>query len=190
VITVDAVTGPAIEAWLGALAELRIAVFREYPYLYAGSHEYERGYLARYAAEPANLVVIARDGGRVVGAATAMPLAAAEPEVASALAGFADTFYFGESVLERGYRGRGIGHRFFDLREAHARSAGATTAAFCAVERPDDHPRRPPGYVPHDAFWTKRGYVRHPELVATFTWRDLDDGEDTAKPMTFWTRSL
>ncbi|MEO8700863.1 MAG: GNAT family N-acetyltransferase [Kofleriaceae bacterium] len=190
VISVEAVTGRAIERWLGALAELRIGVFREYPYLYAGTHDYERSYLARYAASPQHFIVLARDGDRVVGAATAMPLAASEPEVIAALAGFADTFYFGESVLERGYRGRGIGHRFFDAREAHARSCGATTLAFCAVDRPADHPRRPPDYVSHDAFWTRRGYARRPDLTATFTWRDLDDVDETAKPMTFWISSL
>ncbi|WP_394701474.1 GNAT family N-acetyltransferase [uncultured Roseibium sp.] len=70
----------------------------------------------------------------------------------------AEVFYFAESVLDPDYRGRGIGHRFFDEREAHARSLGCSTAAFCAVIRPDDHPMRPEDYSPLDPFWTKRGY--------------------------------
>ena len=37
--------GPELEPHLDALGTLRIAVFREYPYLYDGSLEYEREYL-------------------------------------------------------------------------------------------------------------------------------------------------
>jgi hypothetical protein len=37
-----------------------------------------------------------------------------------------------------------------------------------------------------DKFWDKRGYVKHPELKTTYLWKDLDDTEETEKPMTFW----
>ena len=37
-------------------------------------------------------------------------------------------FYFGESVLLPEYRGQGVGHAFFDHREAQARGVGATAA--------------------------------------------------------------
>jgi predicted amidohydrolase len=55
--------------------------------------------------------------------------------------------YFGESVLARKYRGQGIGVRFFEGREAHARATGFAVAAFCAVARPEEHPMRPKDYV-------------------------------------------
>jgi hypothetical protein len=59
-----------------------------------------------------------------------------------------------------------------------------------AVERPDDHPRRPPDHVPLDAFWQRRGYTKHPELLATYRWKDLDEPRETPKPMTFWLKRL
>lgn len=192
-VTLEPVTGAAIAPHLDAVAALRIAVFREFPYLYEGTLDYERRYLARYASSPDHLVVLARDGDRVIGASTAMPLTAAEDGVEPTLARAypdARVCYFGESVLDPAYRGRGLGGGFFDHRERHARARGFTVAAFCAVVRPADHPRRPPGYTPHDAFWTKRGYQRRPELVTTFSWRDLDDVDETAKPMVFWTKEL
>jgi GNAT superfamily N-acetyltransferase len=96
-------------------------------------------------------------------------------------------FYCGESVLDKRYRGLGIGVRFFEQREAHAADLGGFKhITFCCVERPLDHPRRPADYVPLDAFWNKRGYVKHPELHTTYSWKDLDDATETAKPMTFW----
>ena len=188
-LVVERVEGAAIERHLPALAELRIAVFREYPYLYAGSLEYERGYLAHYAASPDAVVVLARDGERVVGAATAMPLLVHSDDVVPPLraAGYdpARVFYFGESVLDAAYRGRGIGHTFFVEREAHARAHGFTTAAFCAVERPDHRLDRPV-----HALWAKHGFVRRPDITTTFSWRDLDDAEESAKLMVFWTKEL
>ena len=39
------VHGPELEPFIDGLGRLRIAVFREYPYLYDGSLDYEREYL-------------------------------------------------------------------------------------------------------------------------------------------------
>ncbi|MBL8621279.1 MAG: GNAT family N-acetyltransferase [Myxococcales bacterium] len=191
---VEAITGAAVGEYLAALAVLRIEVFREWPYLYDGDVAYEERYLAPYAATPDALVAIAWAGDELVGAATALPLAAHSDEVVPPLvaAGYdpATVYYFGESVLRRDFRGRGLGHRFFDEREAFARARGYRTAAFCAVDRPADHPRRPADYVPLDRFWGKRGFVRRPDIVGQFAWKDLDAEAETAKPMVFWTKAL
>jgi GNAT superfamily N-acetyltransferase len=185
--------GEAIRALLPELARLRLAVFREYPYLYEGTPEYEQHYLASYF-HAASCLVIARAGERVVGASTATPLLSHHDEVASPLlrAGFdpALVYYFGESVLLPEFRGRGIGHDFFDHREAAAREHGFSLTAFCAVERPQPDPRRPQHYLGHERFWTKRGYQRRPELVARLAWRDLGDRFETEKPMVFWIKEL
>ena len=100
-------------------------------------------------------------------------------------------FYFGESVLLPGYRGQGIGVAFFDHREAHARAQGQFThCCFCAVERPADHPLRPTGYQPLDDFWHNRGYRKVPALATTYRWKDIDQSQETDKPMTFWLRQI
>jgi GNAT superfamily N-acetyltransferase len=193
-LAVERLRGDQLAAHLRDLAALRIAVFREYPYLYEGDVSYEERYLAGYAEAADSTLVIVRDEGRVVGASTATPLRPHHSEIEAALqaAGYdpAEIYYFGESVLLPAYRGRGLGHQFFDEREAAGREAGFRIACFCAVERPADDPRRPVDYVPHDAFWTKRGYRRHPGITASFRWRDLGDRNESAKTMVFWTREL
>jgi GNAT superfamily N-acetyltransferase len=191
---IELATGAAITAHLDVLAALRITVFREYPYLYDGSVDYERRYLASYASAPAGLVVLAYDGDRAVGASTALPLIhhsdAVVPPFARAGIEPGSVYYFGESVLEPAYRGQGLGGRFFDERERRARALGFAIAAFCAVERPPDHPRRPRDYQPPGALWRRHGFVRRPDLVTELAWRDLGDATETAKPMVFWIKEL
>jgi GNAT superfamily N-acetyltransferase len=194
-VTVERVRGRNIMPYLDDLAALRIKVFREYPYLYDGTREYEARYLESYARHERSCTVLARVGERVVGASTAMPLTehgegAIVPPLVRAGYDPRQIYYFGESVLLPEYRGQGLGHAFFDQREAAARDFGMRITAFCAVLRSPDHPARPEDYVPHDAFWTKRGYVQHPEIVASFSWRDLGDENETEKPMVFWIREL
>ncbi len=194
-IAVEPLTGPALVAALPDLARLRITVFRDWPYLYDGSLADEHSYVEKFAASPGAVIVAARDGATIVGAATAAPMAGHADAFAAPFRarGFdiARIGYFGESVLLTAYRGRGIGLAFFAAREAHARTLpGVTHTVFCGVVRPDDHPRRPAGYVPLDAFWRKRGYEKLDGLVGSFDWLDIGDTAKTAKPMQFWMKAL
>jgi GNAT superfamily N-acetyltransferase len=193
-IEIQSVSGAELEPHLPDLAALRIEVFREYPYLYEGTHASEARYLRSYSASARSVIALARAGEAIVGASTAMPLEEHGESVAEPLAaaGFdpARVYYFGESVLRASYRGHGLGHAFFDLRERAARLHGFGVCAFCAVLRPTDHPLRPSDYHPHDAFWTKRGYRLRPDIVASFAWKDIDQAAETAKPMQFWVREL
>ena len=66
--------GAEIEPHLEALGGLRMAVFREFPYLYEGTLAAEREYLQVYVRSPRSLVVFVRDGERTVGATTCVPL--------------------------------------------------------------------------------------------------------------------
>ncbi|MGW8206914.1 MAG: GNAT family N-acetyltransferase [Hyphomicrobiaceae bacterium] len=191
----SSLTGESIKAVLPDLARLRMIVFREWPYLYDGSLEYEKQYLATFAAAPGAVCVIARDGHQIVGASTGLPMVHADEEFKGpfARAGYdiADVFYCGESVLLSSHRGSGVGHAFFDHREAQARRLGGFKySTFCRVVRPDDHPLKPKDYRPLDQFWTKRGYAPVAGLVAHFDWKDIDQVEETTKDLQFWMREL
>ena len=70
--------GSEILAALDALAELRIKVFRDWPYLYGGDPAYERQYLTTYAASPRAYCALAEVDGVAIGATTAVPLDIAE----------------------------------------------------------------------------------------------------------------
>ena len=191
---VETLAGAAVEQAIADLARLRMVVFRDFPYLYDGDPDYERQYLRKFAQLPESTLVVARDDGAIVGASTGLPMANAEDEVAVPFRAHgrdpAQHYYFGESVLLPAYRGQGIGVAFFARREERARALGFRYATFCAVDRPANHPRRPKDYVPLDTFWTHRGYTKHPELVATFTWKEVGEAEETPKTLTFWVKTL
>ncbi|OLV15773.1 GNAT family N-acetyltransferase [Deinococcus marmoris] len=191
-MNVTALSGPELRPFLGDLARLRTQVFRAFPYLYGGTPEYEEAYLQTYLDARDAVIILARDGGEVVGASTAVPLIHETPEVRAPFEppefDVSDVLYLGESVLLPEYRGRGLGHAFFDGREAHARRLGLGITAFCAVQRPEDHPARPADYRPLNAFWAARGYIERPDLQTAMGWQDVGDTAETPKPMRFWLR--
>ena len=186
-------TGDAVAGVLDDLARLRIAVFRDWPYLYDGDVDYERDYLTAYQS-PGAVVVAAYDGARMVGAATGAPMADHAKDFAAAFAArpepLEQIFYCAESVLLPEYRGHGLGHAFFDGREAQGRALGHRYSAFCSVIRPADHPLRPADYRPLDGFWRKRGYAPLPGVIAGFDWKDIDAPAQTRKELQFWMKPL
>lgn len=191
-IIVDRVTSDA--QGLEALATLRIRIFREWPYLYEGDAAHEEAYLRAFLASERATLVRARIGDEPVGIATASPLAG-QPDslVAPLVAAGVDvtrSFYFGESVLLPAYHGRGIGHLFFDAREAAAREAGADFAIFCGVVRQEDDPRRPADARDHAPFWRKRGYAPIEGALCDMSWKEIGGSEKVSHPMQFWMRAL
>ncbi|MEX2366978.1 MAG: GNAT family N-acetyltransferase [Pseudohongiellaceae bacterium] len=194
ILEVKRFSGSQLNEYIADVARLRIEVFREFPYLYDGSMAYEEKYLQTYVQCPQAVVVLAFADDRVVGASTGIPMLFEEENFRRPFSehGYdpAGVFYCAESVLEKMYRGRGLGVRFFEEREAHARQLGSFAYyAFCSVVRPDHHPLKPLDHVPLDAFWQKRGYTKHPEIRASYTWKDIDKKEDTSKVLEFWLKS-
>ena len=191
-LRIEPLTGDHLAQVLGDVARLRISVFADWPYLYDGDLAYEETYLQAYTKTGA-VCVAAWDGDAMVGASTGAPLADHAEDFAEAMPAdwsASDTFYCAESVLLPGYRGRGVGHAFFDVREAHARALGLTHSVFASVIRPADHPAKPAEYRPLDAFWRARGYAPLAGAIAHFSWRDAGDEAETKKPLQMWGRAL
>lgn len=194
-ISIKTVAGRDLEPFITDLAHLRIEVFREFPYLYDGSLEYELSYLNTYLQSSQSIAVLVYDDGRLVGASTGLPMNHEEEEFKRPIlkGGYdpASVFYCGESILKKEYRGRGIYRKFFDERESHAKQLGGfNTICFCAVQRPADHPLRPDDYRPLDPVWKKFGYKKHPEFTTTYRWKDIDEESESDKTMVFWMKEI
>jgi len=188
-------SGNELAPVLPQLAQLRIDIFSAYPYLYKGSLAYEAEYLQAFSGATHAIIVVAEtDTGEIIGCATGSAITEHHSEFSEPLAragiSLSGMFYFGESVLVPVWRGQGIGHSFFDAREDFARSQGYAQACFCAVERPANHPKRPSDYSPLDSFWTRRGYIRRPDIQARFDWPEEEGAPSQPHTMTYWINDL
>jgi ribosomal protein S18 acetylase RimI-like enzyme len=184
-----------IQAVITDLASLRIAVFREFPYLYNGSFAYEYEYLQTYIKAPKSFLFAVYNNDKMIGATTCIPLLNETAEVQEpfikAKMDLDKIFYFGESILLPEFRGLGLGNRFFDEREAHAKSFGNySTTCFCAVKRDENHPLKPANYKPLNQFWIKRGYKKEENLKSNFLWQDIDEAAESQKTMIYWTKNI
>jgi hypothetical protein len=100
-------------------------------------------------------------------------------------------FYYGEALLKRELRGRGIGVAFIAAVEAHAKAVSdCDFAVLCGVVRSPDHPACPPDYVPLDGYWTRRGFTRRPDLVCRMAWKEVGTDRESEHELVFWMKSL
>lgn len=195
-LTFETHIGKEARKILDDLAELRIEVFREYPYLYDGNIDYERKYLGRYFSSKNSFLHLARHDGELIGATTAIPLIDEDPMVKDAFGNFKDypldsVFYFGESLVRAAYRGNKLGERFFNEREAFAiRFPSIRFTTFCAVIRDPNDPRKPAGYRSPESLWRRRGYSAVENLKTHFEWKELGEKQMGKREMQFWLRPL
>ncbi len=194
-IKVISFTGQAVKDFIPQIAQLRIEVFAEYPFLYIGDYEYEMRYLKKFLTMKDAIVVAAFDNDILVGLSTGYPFIYEVQDLQkvfrSAQHNPEDYFCFGESILKKTHRGLGIGKAFFDHREAHVRTLGHYRyICFYTANRPADDPKRPSDYRPLAPFWKSRGFIEHPELVGTVSYQEIGEKEESPKKMVFWIKDL
>ncbi|MBY0415480.1 MAG: GNAT family N-acetyltransferase [Bdellovibrionales bacterium] len=181
--------------FVNALAELRLKIFWEYPYLYEGNLNYEKKYLETYFKSKNSFILLLKDHEKFIGATTGIWAEDESVEFKSPYEHHGldpkKIFYFGESVLLSEYRGKGLGKLFFEERERFARALGHIQhLSFCAVVRPDDHVLRPQNYRPLDEFWKSQGFHVVPNLTTSYMWKDRDLNSETEKQMQYWIKSI
>lgn len=187
--------GAEARSFTQELANLRLKVFWHFPYLYEGTLDYEVRYLETYFKAKNSFIFLVEDDGKIVGATTSIHAAEEEESFRKPFLDFGlnpeEVFYFGESVLLDEYRGKGIGKKFFEEREAFARSLPfIKTLSFCAVQRPVDHPLLPVGYRPLDDFWKMMGFSKQPGLSTEYEWLDRNETKPNKKSMQYWTKHI
>jgi GNAT superfamily N-acetyltransferase len=185
------VRGEAIQEFIPQIAKLRIEVFAEYPFLYQGDYESEEGYLKKFAASDEAVIVVAHEGNEVIGAATGCPFRDASDNVKEPFLihhrNPSDYFYFGDLVILKAYRGRGIGRRFFEELEKHVASLGHYQySCLFTINKPLDDPKRPKDYRSLSPFFKKAGFKEHPELTCSISYKEEGDDQKTPKEMVFW----
>ena len=194
-IQVRSLTGPALMTYLHSIAKLRMDVFREYPFLEEPDLSLETVQLKQYLMSKEAIGVLVFDNTTLVGASLGIPLALEKAEIQKPFRDRGDDtstyYYFAESVLLKPYRNRGIGHHFFDVREAHVKGLKKYKhICFFDPLRPEVDAYKPGDYLPLHDFWRKRGYTHCPDLKCHLIWKQLHEERASEKTLTFWVKDL
>lgn len=195
-IKIRKLTGAGIKTYIPSIVQVRTEVLKDYPYLRTGHVEEDVRYFKRLSQSKDAVAVLIFDGPKIVGVATGMPLEEQMPHLQKPFIEKdldpKDYYYFGICTLLKQYRGRGIAHHFFDLREDYAKQLKRfKKICFSNIVRPRNHPKKPKDYVsPLDEFWKKRGYLERKDLVGYLTWCEIGEKEVSPKPMVFWVKDL
>ncbi len=194
-IHVRSFNGSALKPYHHSVAKLRMEVFREYPYFEEPDLEREARFLKKLFQTKESIGVLIFDNTTLVGASLGYPLSIEESALHRP---FKEQrldpesyFYFGDSTLLKAYRGRGIGHHFFDAREAHvAHYKKFKHICFCVPEDLEENLKKPKDFIPLHDFWRKRGYIQHPDMKCSLSWKNIGDNVPSEKKMVFWTKDL
>jgi hypothetical protein len=188
-------TGEKIKIYLHSLAKLMAEVFKEYPYLKEASSVQQTEYIKRVASYKEAIAVLIFDNTTLVGASLGLPLIGECKEIQQPFLdrnmNVNEIFFFSASLLLKPYRRRGIGHHFFDVREAHVlHHKKFSHISFCLPQIQEEDPSRPEDYLSLEDFWRKRSYVHHPEMQCILPWTPINPEAPPEKQMTFWLKTI
>ena len=192
--------GPSIVEVLDDVSRLRMELFRDYPYCYAGNLDYEQNYLRGLSENHESLVIAAYAENELVGTATALPLESSADILEGARDRFSNAglrpeicYYYSEILVRPGQRRRGIAGEFYRRRDATARRLGYSTLCFAALDTSTLARVKPARYFDPSDLWRRMGFVSNPELYVDYHWPTLQaDGSsvDTEHRLYFWVRHL
>ena len=194
-IKIRTLRGAGIKTYIPSIVKIRNEVLKEYPYLRVCHTEEDTQYFKQLCQSKDSIAVLIFDGPKIIGVSTGMPLDEQQihlqkPFIEKELKP-SDYYYFGVCTLLKPYRGRGIAHHFFDLREEHAKHLKRfNKICLSSVIRPKNYPKKPKEYISLDSFWKKRGYVERQDLICHLSWREVEEKAPSPKPLVFWVKEI
>lgn len=193
------IQGSAIKDYLTEVATMRINHFKDFPYLYQGSMQYEEEYLKGLANNKTAILITISVKDKIIAMITALPLVSDYDILEKAPANFAefdckkeDLYYIGEVIVEKQYRGQKLAKKLIKLVEEHAFNKGYQGICFLTVARAEQHPQRPENYQDFKLIASHLGYTET-NLFTNFSWPTIQPDLtvlDQENPMVFWIKKL
>ncbi|MFA8450044.1 MAG: GNAT family N-acetyltransferase [Bacteroidales bacterium] len=190
--TIDFLKKEQIKEVIPFLSKLRIKIFKEYPYLYDGDLEYEKEYLNTYANSKNAFVISLSLNNRIIGACTAIPLLEEVDEFKTPLTKenykIEELFYIGEIILEKEFRNCGKGKELMQTAITYIKNnyPKYKKIIICTVNRDNNSYPIPNEYKDLKYLWEKFNFKKLERPIAYFSWKEINETEESLKPMNFW----
>lgn len=196
--TIKVLVNSELQKILPFIVEQRIALFREYPYLYEGNAKEENTYITWFSKLPHSAVAVAYLGKNPVGFITGTGFTGFSEHFEGSIDLFkrADLnpsayYYIAEIVILPSYRGNHLSKRLFDALEAYAYKCGYTASCF-VTESHDVHPLKPKNYRSLKPLWTGLGYAKS-SLFIHFSWLTIQPNNSAVQQehkLDYWIKDL
>jgi ribosomal protein S18 acetylase RimI-like enzyme len=192
---IEVIKGIETKKYIDAIAKLRMTNFRDYPYSYEGDMALEKKYLSMYQNSKDSFFIIAKDGDKVIGAITGMPLHESADDCTEVYLEknipTIGIYYVGEIIVLNEYRDQGLGHKMWTEFENQVRALKHyKQLAIRELEAPEKDPNKPKNYIPIDDFLKDIGFVRHPEIVSYSKWKEVGADKETKHALVNWLKTL
>lgn len=193
-LCIKSFSGTEAKPYLSEIAQLRITMFREFPYLYEGDIEYEKMYLETYFKSPnSNILLLFDREGAVVGFSNSIPL---NEEMLEIQQPFLDQgidpstyLYIGEAMVKKEYQGMLIFHQMALHHKEVALKNGYEHVTFMTVFREDNHPEKPHDYKSLEPIWRHYGFEIMKNLTITMNWMRIDTHKVQRNFLIAWAQS-
>jgi GNAT superfamily N-acetyltransferase len=196
-IHIRSFTGSGLKPYLHSMAKLRMDVLKEFPYLKEPDLFQELTYLKKIVTCKEAIGVLIFDNTTLVGLSLGYPLVIDELEVKRPFLekqlDLTTYFVFSDSLLLKQYRGRGIGHHFFDTRENHVHHYKLYTHICFYVPARGDEKREDLSSrdtISLNDFWRKRGFTRISDMHCKLSWKEVGQTHPKEHLMSYWMKDL
>lgn len=182
---IEIVHGPITSRHAELVTSMRMSIFREYPYFYAGDLKTEAEYVEIYTKSPRSIFVLAKEGKKVIGLVTGIPLQDMDEDLTApikkAVLDLQPIYYLGEILLLKEFRGKGIGYQMYKAFEKTVRGQHCyTMIAIIRIDEKQNHAKKPKDYKSLQEFWTRLGFVEDLNLSLKVPYQEIDHADKTS----------
>lgn len=197
--TIKVLTHKELEPLLPFVAQLRVDIFKNYPYLYDGDIQEEMDDLQKYAQDDNSALAIAYRNDTPIGFLGGSDLTAYSWHFENSVpdmfknAGLnpQEYYYFTDVIILPEHRGNGLSPQLFKALEKYAQNKGSNGSCFI-TEHHENHPLKPDNHKSLVPLWNGLNYKKS-TLITYASW-PTHQADGTIKqerhPLVFWFKNL
>ncbi len=193
--SIHVLIGTEVRSLIPFVAQQRIAIFREYPYLYEGNIDEEYRYLDWFSKLSQSAVAVAYVDNNPVGFITGTSFVEFDAHFNGSQDIFKaaglnpeDYYYFSEVIVMPEHRGHNLCTQLFQALERVAHHQFGYTKGCFVTESHKEHPLKPKNYKELDPLWTALGYAKT-SMAIHFRWTTIQpqgQAKEKEHSMHYW----